>query len=192
MPSIRRSTTMGETVFHRRAVNPDDKSALVAALAAQHKGTIRRFLQTRLRHATADVPDLVQEVFLRLLRLNRPEDIRSPEAYLFTVAKAVLHQHKARQNATPQAVDIMDVLAELDEAPEIGPEAQLEAQQRLQALRRTLAQLPRKAYATLILNRVADMTLEDIARHLGISRPMAKKYLAKALAQCRLRDTEGK
>jgi DNA-directed RNA polymerase specialized sigma24 family protein len=29
------------------------------------------------------------------------------------------------------------------------------------------------------------MTLEEIAKQLGVSRPMVKKYLAKALFECR-------
>jgi RNA polymerase sigma factor (sigma-70 family) len=170
------------------ALNQDDRQAFVSAVATEHSGRLRRFLQARLRHATSDIPDLMQEIFLRLMRLNHPETIRTPEAYLYTVAKAVLHQHRAQQNAVPEAVDIMDVLAELEDSHVFGPEAQLDAQQRLAEFHHSLSQLPRKAYATLILNRVAGLTLEEVAERLGISRGMAKKYLAKALSHCRPRD----
>lgn len=167
----------------------DHRHALISGLARDDR-KLRRFIEARLRHAVADVPDLMQEVFLRLMRVSHPETIRTPEAYLFTVAKAVLHQHRARQAAIPEAVDIMDVLAELEEGRELGPEAQLEAQRRFQQLHRSLAELPRKAYVTLILNRVAGMPLDQIGAKLGISRPMAKKYLARALAHCRQRDQD--
>lgn len=168
----------------------DNTHAFVAGIAARHDGTLRRFLESRLKNAVADVPDLVQEVFMRLMRVSHPEAIRSPEAYIYTVAKAVLHQHRLRKSAAPEAVDIMDVLAELEEVDEIGPEAKVEAEQRLDELNRALAQLPRKAYATLILNRVVGMPLDQVGDRLGISRPMAKKYLAKALAHCRQRDKD--
>ncbi len=49
----------------------------VATLASQYEGRLRRSLTTRLRNA-ADVPDLAQEVFLRLLRVDNPVSIRSP------------------------------------------------------------------------------------------------------------------
>lgn len=166
----------------------EDRSAYVAVMAANHAGKVQRFIESRLRHAVADVPDLVQEVFLRMLRLSSIESIRTPEAYLFTVAKAVLHQHRAQQSATPEAVDITDVLAELTEDAGLGPEEQLHAQQRLADLEQSLSQLPRKAYVTLILNRVVGMPLDQIGEKLGISRPMAKKYLARALEHCRQRD----
>jgi len=38
------------------------------------------------------------------------------------------------------------------------------------------------------LNRVVGMPLDQIGEQLGISRPMAKKYLARALAHCRQHD----
>jgi len=162
-------------------------------MAARHAGKVRRFIEARLRHAVADVPDLVQEVFLRMLRLSHLDAIRTPEAYLFTVARAVLHQHRAQQSAIPEAVDITDVLAELSDEGEFGADEQLHAQQRIADLEQALAQLPPKAYVTLILNRVVGMPLDQVGERLGISRPMAKKYLAKALAHCRQqdRDTRG-
>jgi len=66
----------------------------------------------RLRN-NADAPDLAQEVFLRLMRVEHHESIRSPEAYLFTVASHVLHQHTLRQANTPASIDISEVFAEL-------------------------------------------------------------------------------
>jgi RNA polymerase sigma-70 factor (ECF subfamily) len=134
----------------------------------------------------------VQEVFLRLLRVNRLEAVRSPEAYLFGIARHVLHQHRAQATAAPEMMDIADVLSELEESPGYGPEAQLEMQQRIEAFHRALSRLPPNVYATLLLNRVAGLTLEEVAERLGVSRGMAKKYLATALEQCRCRghDTE--
>jgi len=171
-------------------VDGDKQRAFLTAMAGQHDGKLRRFLRSRLRNAVADVPDLMQEVFLRLMRVPNPDSIRTPEAYLFTVAKAVLHQHRAQQAATPVAVDIVDVLAEIQEEGAIGPEGQLDAEQRLAELQRALSQLPRKAYVTLVLNRIGGMPLDQIGEQLGISRPMAKKYLAKALSACRRHDQE--
>jgi len=168
-------------------MDSDKQRAFLTAMAS-HDGKLRRFLESRLRNAVADVPDLMQEVFLRLMRVPNPDAIRTPEAYLFTVAKAVLHQHRAQQAAVPEAVDIMDVLAEIQEEGAIGPEGQLDAEQRLAELQRALARLPRKAYVTLVLNRVSGMPLAEIGVHLGISRPMVKKYLAQALSACRRHD----
>lgn len=164
----------------------DDKRAFVTAIEKQHGQRLRRFLAVRLRNATADLPDLVQEVFLRLLRVHRHETIRSPEAYLFTVASHVLHQHTLRQSAIPQALEINEVLVE-SEAPESDPLTQADTQQRVERLNRVLDQLSPKAHAALVLHRRDGLSIEEIGVQLGVSRNVAKKHLAKALAHCRQR-----
>jgi Sigma-70 region 2 len=70
---------------------------LVEALVASHGAQLRRYLISRVRNS-ADVPALVQEVFLRMLRIPDHDAVRSPEAYLFTVAQHVAHQHAIRRS----------------------------------------------------------------------------------------------
>ncbi len=162
----------------------NDKQAFVAALAHQHGKRLRRFLAARLRGAPADIPDLAQEVFLRLLRVPSHESIRSPQAYLFTVAFHVLHQHKLKLAARPQSVDLMEVAETLTTLAEDAPPSQAETQERLERLERVLRQLSPKAYAAFVLQRRHDLSLDEIAERLQVSRAMVKKYLAKALAHC--------
>ena len=78
-----------------------DPHSFVAAVAARHGPRLKRFLRRRLRNR-ADAPDLAQEVYLRLLRVERPEEIRSPEAYLLTVASHLLREHTVKQAAVPR------------------------------------------------------------------------------------------
>ncbi|WP_293861560.1 RNA polymerase sigma factor [Steroidobacter sp.] len=167
-----------------------DKSTVINELAVRHRTALHRFLASRLRNALTEVPDLVQEVFLRLLRVDRLDTVRSPEAYLFGIARHVLHQHRSQTAALPETVDIADVLAELGDLPASGPEAKIEMQQRIESFHRALSQLPPNVYATLILNRVVGLTLEEVAARLGVSRGMTKKYLATALERCLQRDRE--
>ncbi len=152
----------------------DDKQAFVTDIATKHGRRLRRYLAARLRNS-ADVSDLVQEVFLRLMRVEKHESIRNPEAYVMTVAGHVLHQHTLRSAAAPMSLSAVDVLLDLHTAIETDPVAQLDAQRRLARL----------VHATFVLHRRDGMTLEEIAKQLGVSRPMVKKYLAKALFQCR-------
>jgi RNA polymerase sigma factor (sigma-70 family) len=163
-----------------------DKRAFVADLERQHGQRLRRFLGSRLRHGAADVEDLVQEVFLRLLRIDRHETIRSSESYLFMVAFHVLHQHLMRRAAVPEAVEISALINEMEAPPQMDPLAQAEMQQRLQDLQSVLQQLPAKAQAVLLLHRRDGYSLEEIGQLLGFSRANAAKYLSKALLHCRL------
>jgi RNA polymerase sigma factor (sigma-70 family) len=168
-----------------------DKQALVADIEKQHGARLRRFLAARLRTSLADdVPDLAQEVFLRLLRINHLETIRSSEAYLFTVAFHVLHQHVLRHSTMPETVEINTLISEMEAAPESDPAMQAERLQQLRELQRALDGLSAKAQAVLLLHRRDGYSLEEIAGQLGISRAMAAKYLSKALLHCRQRMQE--
>ena len=146
---------------------------------------LRHFIFARVRNF-ADVPDIVQEVYLRMLRISNVDSIRSPEAYLFTVAQHVVQQHTMRQSATPPAAEIAQLLNARASAHNADPELALEAQQCLERLQHALEALSPKARATFMLHRRDGLSFDEIAVRLDTSRPMVKKYLMKALLQLRL------
>jgi RNA polymerase sigma factor (sigma-70 family) len=165
----------------------------VSEIASRYGRRLLSFFAQRLRNR-ADAPDLAQEVFLRLMRVEHHETIRSPEAYLFTVASHVLHQHTLRQANIPASIDISVLFAELQPASDDDPLGRADAQQRLEQIDRSLARLPPKVSSTLLLHRFGGLSIEEIGRELGVSRPAAKKYLSQALRHCRnvLEEDEGK
>lgn len=169
----------------------EDKQALVAALAQSHGDQLRRFLATRVRNA-ADIPDIVQEVFLRLLRVPNHETIRAPEAYIFTIAHHAAQQHTLRQATQSRSVELSDVLPESRTAADVDPALEVSAQQCLEELNRALEGMSPKVQATFLFHRRDGLSMEEIGERLGISRLMAKKYMVKALFQFRqrLKDTE--
>lgn len=120
-----------------------------------------------------------------MLRIPDCEAIRSPEAYLFTVALHVAQQHSMRETAAPPAGEVSELLAQLYAATDSDPAVQAQAEQSIEELARALERLSPRVRATFILHRHYGMTLQEISRELRISFPMAKKYLAKALNQVR-------
>lgn len=164
-------------------MSADTGQALVAALVASHGSQLRRYLLSRVRNSD-DVPDLVQEVFLRMLRIPDHEAIRSPEAYLFTIAQHVAQQHAIRRSNTTLPLELQEMLAELAEAPS-DPALEISAQQSLDELEHALRRLSPRERATFLYHRRDGLTLQDIADRLGVSRQMVKKYLAKAMLEFR-------
>lgn len=160
--------------------------AFVEELATRHGQKLRRFLRSRVRNS-ADIPDIVQEVFLRLLRIPNHETIRAPEAYVFTVANHVAQQHSLKSTAV---VELSDGLPEVRAVSD--PALEVVAQQCVELLDRALLQLSPKAQATFLLHRRDGKSMDEISQELGISRPMAKKYLVKTLVRFRkqLKDAE--
>lgn len=122
---------------------------------------------------------------MRLLRVERPETIRNPEAYLFTIANHVLYQHALRKSATFESSDIVESVAAPD--GDTDPASHVELQQRLQEIDLALSQVSERARAALILYRRDGFSLEEVAAQLGVSIAMVKKYLVKAVFHCRQR-----
>jgi RNA polymerase sigma factor (sigma-70 family) len=173
-------------------VDSERTRQFVTALEKTHGRSLRRFLATRMRHARPDVPDLVQEVYLRLLRIPDHEAIRNAQAYLYTIASHVLHQYALRQRVTDQVVDPTDIVSEVEASLETDPAERVQLEQRFAELGKGLEQLSSRAYATLMMVRCEGATFEEIGQRLGVSSRMAKKYMAKALSYCqqRLQETE--
>ena len=162
---------------------PKTQKNFVAEVAAKHGQRLRRFLAARLRNSS-DTADLAQEVFLRLLRVERFEQIRNPEAYLLTVASHVIHQHSLTHVTTSATVEASDALLDEHIATDSDPVAHVHLERRLEALDHALARLPARTRAVFVLQRRDGYTLDEIAAQLGISRSAVKKHLAKALAHC--------
>lgn len=160
------------------------RKAFVAELAARYGGRLRRFFKLKLANES-EAADLAQEVFMRLLRVRNHEDIRSPEAYLFTVASHVVHQHAQRTATTPRSVDIADLLASLQLLSPEDPLRGAEAAQQVRLLEQALDQLPPRVAMVLILHRLGGQSIDEIARELGVAQVTVKKYLARALLHCR-------
>lgn len=160
----------------------EGKQLLITRLVASHGQRLRRFLLGRLRNAS-DVPDVAQDVYLHLLRVSDHEAIRSPEAYLFTVAQHVALQHSMRQARAPVSVEIDEALGEPGAAPD--PEMQVDAEQCVEELQRALDQLNPTARAVFMLHRRDGLSMKQIAEQLGISHAMTKKHIVVALTQFR-------
>jgi RNA polymerase sigma factor (sigma-70 family) len=159
-------------------LSAQDAHSLIEGLVASHGDQLRRFLLARVRNI-ADVPDITQEVYLRMLRVPNVDSIRSPEAYLFTVAQHVLQQHTLKVAVLPSA--------DLAKVPHSDPALEVAASQCLDRLQETFEKLSPKLRAVFMLSRRDGLSFDEIAARLGCSRPMAIKYLMKALLQLRQR-----
>lgn len=127
-----------------------------------------------------DADDLAQEVFLRLLRMKDQASIRDTRAFAFRVAYNVLHEwHALARNRYQYDSDELEELPIPDQA--FGS---IFSKQRVTRLDEALMALSPKCRAVLLLSRRDNMTREEVAKHLGISVGMVKKYLSQGLSVC--------
>jgi RNA polymerase sigma factor (sigma-70 family) len=164
----------------------ESKKALVERLFAGQRNALQAFFYRRLR-TKADAADLAQEVYLRFLRVNDPDTIRNPEAYLFAVAGNLLKENAILDRRQATNVDIeeadglqlMTVLSDFD--------SPLDVSRRVERLRVVLRQLTPKCRAAVVLRYRHELSYEEIADRLEVSTHMVKKYLVQALGHCRRR-----
>jgi RNA polymerase sigma factor (sigma-70 family) len=173
----------------RGGLGIEDKNQAIGQLAAKQSGRLRRFLRRRVRNA-ADIPDIVQEVFLRLLRVPHPETIRTPEAYIFTIARHVALQRQLETDPITDAKALDEALTDLRFLSDGDPILEVTAEECLERLEEALRHMAPKVQATFLLYRRDGLTIDEVSERLGISRPMAKKYLSKAFVQFRKRLKE--
>jgi RNA polymerase sigma-70 factor (ECF subfamily) len=159
---------------------------LVERLFAEHRRALQAFFHRRIR-TKSDAPDLAQEVYVRMLRVNDIHAIRDPERYLYTVASNLVKEYAVldRRQACGVSVDEASIQERLSELPTL--DGQLDVTQRVARLRTVLAQLSPKCRAAVVLQYRHGLTYEQIGERLDISPHMVKKYLAQALAHCRRR-----
>jgi RNA polymerase sigma-70 factor (ECF subfamily) len=131
----------------------------------------------------------MQEVYLRILTLKRPEEIRSPKAYLYKVAANIAYQHRLSCNTGPNWVpfeESEEIHASLPGSLRTGdPEAQAELSERLDEVTERLNPLPLRVRSALLWHYRDGYTCEEIGERLSIRRNRVKKYIAKAMARCR-------
>jgi RNA polymerase sigma factor (sigma-70 family) len=166
----------------------EPKKTLVERLFAQHRSALQAFFYRRIK-TKHDAADLVQEVYLRILRVKDADAIRNPEGYLYTVATNLVYEHSvlARRQGTP--LDPDQPFVEGESAGSAGFEELFDMETRVVRLREVLAQLPPKCRATVHLKYQHGLSYQEIAERLEVSPHMVQKYLGSALGHCRRRMT---
>jgi RNA polymerase sigma-70 factor (ECF subfamily) len=164
----------------------DANPSLVERLFGEHRAALQSFFRRRIR-GKSDAQDLVQEVYLRMLRISDQEAIRKPVPYLYTVANNIVKEHALLERRLAASIDIDEAPAheQLETLPAF--DGDLDATQRAMRLRVVLGQLRPKCRAAVVLRFTHGLSYRAVAAHLGVSPQMAKKYVAQALSHCRRR-----
>lgn len=154
--------------------------AYAGALFEQYSGLLQRFLRRRM-HDTEEAADLVQDVYLRLVRTRDLQRITHPKAFLFQTATNLLRDDR-RGRQVRQAESGISALNGLHAAETPSPERVLEGRQRLRAFEQALSELPPRRRQVFLLARYDGLTHPQIAERLGISVSGVEKHMIKAIA----------
>lgn len=139
---------------------------------------LRHWLSRRAQVPAADLDDLAQDVFLKLLRYPSEEEIRNPLGYLLKTASHRAHEwrelHRVSQPHEPEWLE--ELFIDDDDETEnciIRDACNAKVQEAVEAL-------PPKPRQALLLRVNEGMTAKEISEKLGRSERMILRDLSKA------------
>jgi RNA polymerase sigma-70 factor (ECF subfamily) len=144
-----------------------------------HEAALTRFL-TRAWSNSADVPDLRQDIYVRVYEAAARSRPLLPRSFLFATARHLITDHLRRRRVVAiDAVGDLDALNVLIE--EVSPERRLGAYQDLRRLAQALDALPPKCRETVWMRRVFEMPQKEVAARMGITEKTVEKHLMKGI-----------
>jgi RNA polymerase sigma-70 factor (ECF subfamily) len=146
---------------------------------------VRHWLSRRASVPAAELDDLAQEVFLRLLRYSEKTAVENPLGYLLRIAGNVASEwrERARVSKPHDQEWLEDLLIEPDQEPEnsvsqAGSDANVQA---------AVDKLPWRQRQILLLRVNEGLTYKQIAERLQLSPRIVLRDLSRAYSQLRMR-----
>lgn len=152
------SDQWGETVRRAQNLDPESFDPIVEEFAPRVRGFLRRFVPER------EVDDLVQEVFLRMVRsIKSYQDNGKFEAWVFQIARNLARDQMRRNE---RGLMVQDESSEQYVAPESSPQFDSHPydSDAVESIEAALMRLPEAEREVILLRHFARLPFEEIAR----------------------------
>jgi RNA polymerase sigma factor (sigma-70 family) len=160
-----------------------DHAQWFTAEVQPHEAALRAYLRGRFP-GLADVDDLIQESYARLLRAKIAGQLREVRPYLFAIARnAALDRARHNRVAATDSIGNIEELSVVEERPNAAETVAHD--QEIEILHEAIAALPPRCREVLILRRFHGLSHERIARQLNISANTVDSQLCLAVFRCR-------
>ena len=160
----------------------DKKQEFFVRLFKERHHRVYSFFLKRLG-SSEDAADASQETFMRMSRHNGSISLKSPDSYLFSVARNLATDMlRTRAVRSKYASD-----SDIEEQPSTAPlqDAALETRNRQKLLQKALSELSPRCREVFILYRLDNLTYKEIAKRLNISPRTVENHVAKAIRHLR-------
>ncbi|MCC5810777.1 MAG: sigma-70 family RNA polymerase sigma factor [Ectothiorhodospiraceae bacterium] len=154
------------------------------ALYRDHHRWLLGWLRLRLG-CPERAADFAHDTFYRVLTRPQPSRVGRPRAFLTRIATRLMIDDSRRARLERAWLEAHAAFME-EHGAAPSPEEIAELVDTLEAVARLLDGLPDKPRRAFLMSRLDGMPQADIARALGVTVSMVKKYLAQALVHCHL------
>ena len=177
-------TPRNENVIDLASRERPGRRQLVKELFAQHAPAVRLYLRGRSVPQNR-IDDIVQELFTRLLGLERVEErmtdaTGSVRSFLLSMAHNLIVDQQRKRQIRAAYADAQRGF-EAEHRDERTPERIVAAQLELETIKIVLLKMPLNWQVALVLQRLRDMSYEDIALHMGVTVKQVEHYLRRGM-----------
>ncbi|MHA6719241.1 RNA polymerase sigma factor [Sphingomonas sp. RS6] len=144
-----------------------------------HERDLRAWLRSRVM-AAEDAEDIVQECYCRLSQLSGVAHIAEPRAYLFAMARNLVHRQRQRARVVR-----IEPIAEGETVELVSdlplPDRVAAGRQELDRVRAALGTLSDRARSIFLLRRVDGLSQKEIAARLGVTETVVENDASRSL-----------
>jgi len=148
-----------------------------------HEPALRAYLRGRFPSLT-DVDDVIQEAYLRIIRVRAHGGIRSPKSMLFVIARNLAVDVFRRKYAMPTD-DLVNIERIPDLIEEHGATGGDIHDQELELLEEAVLALPERCRQVILLKKFKNLSYDEISKLLGISRHTISAHTTTGMMKCR-------
>ncbi len=161
------------------------KDELLENILQEHGDALRGFLYVRLSHHP-DCDDIIQEVFLRLSRMEDLADKLSGDtgntrSYLFSIATNLIVD-RGRYASRRKSGWHDSYNDEATQSQQPGPESQAATEEQMERALSLLKSMDKKYREPFVLNRFKFKSYRKIAAETGLSESTVERHIATALS----------
>ncbi len=153
------------------------KSDFIAELFEQQAAPLVKYLTARFKNVE-EAREVAQEAWLRIYRLDHPEELENAKAFLFQTASNLSIDRIRRVNLERRHNVFGEEVSR-------SVEDTVDAQQTLNTVESALYELPTKCRQAFVMHRRNNLSYPAIAEQLGVSTSMVEKYIIQALKHFR-------
>lgn len=158
----------------------DEQTSRALAHAAEPlRDALRGYFRRRVSNS-AEIDDLVQDVFARIVARGEGQAVEHLKGYVFQTAASVLVDH-VRRRSSRHADAHVEFDPDRDSETDFDPEHILASRQDLQVVRKALLALPERTRTIFIMYRLEGKSLGEVAGQVGISVSAVQKHVVRAL-----------
>jgi RNA polymerase sigma factor (sigma-70 family) len=154
------------------------------------EATLMQFLRRNCRNK-ADIPDLCQDVYVRVYEAALERRPERPKAFVLATARNLLI-NRVRRDQIVRIEAVADLEAVNIALDEPSPERAVIARDMLRRLQSALDRLPARCRQAVVMKKVEGLPAREIASRMGISENTVNRHLTEGmlmLADCLYGET---